>query len=42
MITLKIAKVVSPVCDVKNSNGAFSSVSVKFTTLELFFVENND
>ena len=42
MITLKTAKVISPVCDVKNSNGAFSSVGGKLTTLGLFFIENND
>ena len=42
MITLKTAKVISLVCDVKNSNVAFLSVSDKLSTLGLFFVENND
>ena len=41
MITLKVIKVISPVCDVKNSNSVLS-VSGKLTTLGLFFVENKD
>ena len=39
MITLKIGKAICPVCDVKSSNSVLS-VSGKFTTLGLFFVEN--
>ena len=42
MITLKIIKAISPVCDVKNSNGAFFSASGKLATLGLFFIENKD
>ena len=41
MITLKLGKAISPVCDVKNTNSV-SSVSGKLTTLVLFFVENKD
>ena len=37
MITLKIIKANSPVCDIENSNSV-SSVSGKLTTLGLFFV----
>ena len=47
MITLKTGKAIYPVCDVKNSNlpltdEMLSSVSGKWTTLGLFFVENKD
>ena len=41
MLTLKIIKAISPVCDVKNPNSVLS-VSDKLTTLGLFFVENKD
>ena len=41
MITLKIGRAISPVCDIKNSN-SISSVSGKMATLGLFFVENKD